>query len=302
MISRNMSDSTEMGRGRRQARLGAGVKRTLAIALAVSGAAGLISAVAFNLDASAAAVPVHSAQPTRSLRVALYGDSLSSQAHEFFVHAIRRAGITRVSTHTYGGTAICDWLSQMRSDAASLHPDAVVVQFSGNDLTACMRGTDGEQLQGAAYFDKYEADASQVLKIFAPDHTLVFFAGSPVSRSEQQTHNVGLLRLNAMYREISQFSAYGRYIDAGASVLLDGHWTRTLPCLPNEPCTGGRDANGTPINVVRAPDGGHFCPSGPHPVRGVTARCQVWSSGAWRFGNAMARPVIAELLDQPGAS
>jgi hypothetical protein len=207
--------------------------------------------------------------------------------------------MTKVITRTQGGTAICDWLAQMRSDATTMHPDAVVVQFSGNDLTRCMRGPDGKQLQGAAYFNRYESNASQVLKIFAPEHTLVFFAGSPISRSEQETDDAGLLQLNAIYTEIAQFSAYGRYIDAGASVLLGGHWTLTLPCLPKEPCTGGRDANGTPINVVRAPDGAHFCPGAPHAVGGVTPSCTVWSSGAWRFGMAMATPVITQLLDLP---
>jgi hypothetical protein len=277
------------------------VRRGLAVALAVSGAVGLfLFGFLFHAStASSAKLLSHRVDPAASRRVVLYGDSLSSQAQQFFVLALNRAGITKVITHTYGGTAICDWLAQMRSDATTLHPDAIVVQFSGNDLTPCMRGPDGQQLQGAAYFEKYEADASQVLKIFAPDHTLVFFAGSPISRREEQARNAGLLQLNGIYTEMAQFSANGRYIDAGASVLLNGHWTLTLPCLPNEPCTGGRDANGTPVNVVRAPDGAHFCPGAPHAVRGVTARCAVWSSGAWRFGNAMATPVAAELLDQP---
>jgi hypothetical protein len=280
------------------------VRRALVVALAVTGVVGL-TGIAFIFPAPAASsakLRGHPANPASVRRVALYGDSLSSQAQQFFVHALNQAGIIKVTTRTYGGTSICDWLAQMRSDATTLHPDAVVVQFSGNDLTPCMRGPDGKQLQGAAFFNKYESDASQVLKIFALEHTLVFFAGSPISRSEQETHNTGLLQLNAMYTEIGQFSAYGRYIDAGASVLLDGHWTLTLPCQPNEPCTGGRDANGIPINVVRAPDGGHFCPGAPHAVRGVTSPCTVWSSGAWRFGNAMATPVIRELLDQPYAS
>jgi len=79
-------------------------------------------------------------------------------------------------------------------------------------------------------------------------------------------------------------------------VLWGGRWAETLPCLPAEPCTGGRDANGTPVNVVRAPDGAHFCPGAPAAVRGVTAGCSVWPSGSWRFGNAMAAPVIEELV------
>jgi hypothetical protein len=262
-----------------------------------SSAVALAAGASFFWQASAAPmakpvdVALHAATSAGSRRVVLYGDSLSSQAQRFFIDALAQAGITEVTSRTYGGTAICDWLPQMRSDADRLRPDAVVVQFSGNDLTPCMRGPDGKQLQGATYYRTYEADTFQVLKIFGPHHTLVFFAGSPIDRQA----DAGSLLLNTIYEAVAQFNPYGRYVDAGASVLLDGHWTETLPCLPNEPCTGGRDANGTPVNVVRAPDGAHFCPGAPNAVHGVTTVCPVWSSGAWRFGNAMTKPVIAEL-------
>jgi hypothetical protein len=49
------------------------------------------------------------------------------------------------------------------------------------------------------------------------------------------------------------------------------------------------------VNVVRAPDGAHFCPGAPAAVRGVTVACPVWSSGAWRFGNSMAAAVVGDL-------
>ena len=51
-----------------------------------------------------------------------------------------------------------------------------------------------------------------------------------------------------------------RYVDAGAAVLDEGRWTETLSCLPSEPCVGGTDPLGRAVNVVRAPDGVHFCP------------------------------------------
>jgi hypothetical protein len=187
----------------------------------------------------------------------------------------------------------------MRGDAAHLHPDAVVVEFSGNNLTPCMHAPDGKALAGPAYYHKYRADAAEVLDIFSRDQTLVFFASSPINRNAQLLHHPGTLILNTIYSQLAQFGPDGRYIDAGASVLLDGHWTKTLPCLPGEPCTGGRDADGTPVNVMRAPDGAHFCPGAPPAVHGMTGQCPVWSSGAWRFGNAMATPVIQELLHQP---
>ena len=46
----------------------------------------------------------------------------------------------------------------------------------------------------------------------------------------------------------------------------------------------------------RAPDGAHFCPGAPDAVRGVTSGCPVWSSGAFRFGTAMATPVLQALV------
>ena len=45
---------------------------------------------------------------------------------------------------------------------------------------------------------------------------------------------------------------------------------------------------------MRAPDSVHFCPNGPEAVNGVTVPCTVWSSGAYRYGIAMAAPIIKE--------
>jgi hypothetical protein len=227
--------------------------------------------------------------------VVLYGDSLASESRAFFVAALAGAGMTKVTIRAFGGTAICDWLAQMRLDEAALHPNAVVVEFSGNALTPCMRNPDGTVLPGAPYFHKYGVDAATVLRIFTPGHPLVFFAGAPISRSAERSHDPTTDILHAIYAGQAKSTPYGRYIDAGASVLLRGHWTKTLPCLLTEPCTGGRDANGTPVNVVRAPDGAHFSPGAPPAVHGVTTGCRVWSSGAWRFGNAMAAPVIEDM-------
>jgi hypothetical protein len=158
-----------------------------------------------------------------------------------------------------------------------------------------MRAPDGSALTGATYFQKYANDAAAVLDIFTP-HTLVYFVGAPISRGAERAGDRSALTLHALYAALAQSHPYGRYTDAGAAVLAGGRWTATLPCLLTEPCTGGRDATGTPVNVVRAPDGVHFCPTDGPAVRGVTAACSVWASGSWRFGNAMAAPVIAELI------
>ncbi len=74
---------------------------------------------------------------------------------------------------------------------------------------------------------------------------------------------------------------------ASQSVMAYGSFTWTLPCLPDEPCTG---PSGT--NVVRAPDGVHFCPNGVSTQVDYFTECSVYSSGAFRFATAMLSPAL----------
>jgi hypothetical protein len=186
----------------------------------------------------------------------------------------------------------------MRADEAAIHPDAVVIEFSGNALTPCMKALDGSSLDTEAYFAKYLQDAEAVRAIF-PVTTTLYLAGAPITLRATQRHDPTIPRLSGIYAALAVTSPNTRYIDAGAAVLLNGAWTHTLPCLPGEPCTGGTNATGTPVNIVRAPDGTHFCPVAPPAVRGVVPTCQVYSSGAYRYGGAMAGPVVRDLLAAP---
>jgi hypothetical protein len=171
----------------------------------------------------------------------------------------------------------------------------VVVEFSGNALTPCMLDPDGEPLAGAAYLDRYRADAEAVVKIFSPLEARLYFAGAPSPAVVGGDDSFRGGRLDDAYRELA--AARGprvAFVDAGAAVLDRGRWTRSLPCLPEEPCGGSTDGS-PPVNVVRAPDGNHFCPVAKHAVSGVTGDCPVWSSGAYRYALAMAQPVLDAL-------
>jgi len=251
-----------------------------------------VSATEAGTRTTTASSPAPLANPV----VILYGDSLAFEAADSFVGAFAGKPGVQVLTRTDGGTAICDWFDAMRRDAATLAPGAVVLEFSGNALTPCMQGTDGKALSGEAYWEHYRADAQTAISIFAPARSRVYVAGSPISRVQEATGDFHGGLVNAMYEELaSEHADVAAYVDAGAAVLDHGDWTATLPCLPNEPCTGGTDLRNRGVNVVRAPDGGHFCPASEEAKRGVVAACPVWSSGAFRYGNAMAAPVLAAL-------
>jgi hypothetical protein len=272
--------------------------RFLSVATALACVAGCAALRA--TPASAARPPVRTAPPIQlvqsipsappsEMTVVLYGDSLAVEAEPFFVDRLHAGGVVDVRTRVFGGTAICDWFDAMRRDAAELHPAVVVIEFSGNALTPCMMGADGVSLgiDHNVLHTKYLADAQEILRIFG-GQTEVYFVGAPRSRTAEARNDPDINWFNSMYQAVAMAAPNAAYIDAGAAVLNNGRWSETLPCLPTEPCTG---PDGT--NVVRAPDGGHFCPGAAAAVRGVTVVCLAWSSGAYRFGGAMADGVLA---------
>ena len=113
----------------------------------------------------------------------------------------------------------------------------------------------------------------------------VYLVGLPYDESPGL--NVNVAALNQLYASLAAADTGVDYVDAGQAVMAYGTFTWTLPCLPGEPCTG---PSGT--DVVRAPDGVHFCPTATVTVVDYFAECSVYSSGAFRFAAAMLSPVL----------
>ena len=120
---------------------------------------------------------------------------------------------------------------------------------------------------------------------FARDGAEVYLVGLPYD--EAASLNLNIAALNQLYASLAAVNTGVDYVDAGQAVMAYGAFTWTLPCLPGEPCTG---PSGT--NVVRSPDGVHFCPSATVTVVDYFAECSVYSSGAFRFASAMLSPVL----------
>jgi len=219
--------------------------------------------------------------PAGPPRIALYGDSLGMEAGPDFSYIARAAGASTL-VRTYGGLAVCDWLPTMTADAPSWQPTAVVLEFSGDAFTPCMSGA---AIGTQQYYQKYAADVQAAIDVFRPYGTEVFIAGVPYDASAGENQNV--TDLDQVFASVAAANAGVTYVDAGQAVMADGAFTWSLPCLPSEPCMG---PSGT--NIVRAPDGVHFCPTGHTTIEGYLAVCNVYSSGAYRFAVAMLGPAL----------
>jgi hypothetical protein len=120
------------------------------------------------------------------LRVELWGDSISAQASSYFNYFVGVNGKAVGRTHAFGGAALCDWFADMRAETdpanpAAFHPQAVVIQFSGDAFTPCMKDANGRPLSGQAVINKYASDAAKVIAYFTSRHTPVYFVSTPIS-------------------------------------------------------------------------------------------------------------------------
>jgi hypothetical protein len=226
-------------------------------------------------------------RPHRSQRIALYGDSLVSEAGQDFAYLATLAGAA-VQVHAFPGVSPCDYFTSMATVARDWHPTVAVLLFSGDVFTACNNGV---QVGTAQYYTEYVDETRTAISIFRSVGATVVLIGQPADSTARLTENGSLL--NRLYRSLAKAATGVDYDDAGRAVMAKGRFTWTLPCISGQPCTGADGAN-----VVRSPDGVHFCPTGKTtPDRGFE-ECDVYSSGAFRLASAM----LTAALGAPMAS
>lgn len=221
-------------------------------------------------------------------RVSIWGDSLSLQAHEELREQGRAHGL-KVAVMAFFGLAPCDVAADLLRDLEK-PPDALVIAFSGNNLTPCMQGR-GKPLSGSEYYEAYRRDVDDLVAAAVARMVPVLVVGAPAFPT---SHNIpDRVELNSVLREVAAAHSGVRYVDSGAFVSPDG-FTRTLPCLPGETAALGCDDGRI---TVRADNGVHFdeprtvpCPSG-HDVCRYTA-------GGRRF----AKAILAGLAEVKGLS
>ncbi|HEY3725276.1 MAG TPA: hypothetical protein VGN59_18120 [Acidimicrobiia bacterium] len=244
-----------------------------------------------GIRAAAAAAPADRARASQSrpvvdarppTRVSLFGDSLAYQAQATFSAALAESGPVDLHAVTYPTTALCDFRSDIATDLVTRRPQVLVLEFSGNSFTPCMRDAAGRLLDigSGAWRDRYVEDLRAVLRLArVMDTTVVWATAPPVDHPTAPLDYPR--RLAAAVADLAATDGRLRVVDTGASVAAPGRrYARTLPCRADEPfCRDGRV-------VVRATDGLHFdC----HGTPDATMGCSGYSAGARRFGDALAR-------------
>lgn len=248
----------------------------------------LAAAMVASVAITAACTPA-----PKKLRIEVWGDSFSAQAAPYIGFYMDLSHKSTTKIHSFGGTALCDWFPDMRSEnnpqnPLGFHPQVVVIQFFGDSFTNCMHDANGRALSGQALVNKYAADAQQAITIFRQYKVPVYFVSTPLSIYQSQTYT-GLSPLGQMFSQLpARYPSYHlvRYIDAANPVELNGKFTYTLPCLPWETCTGTW-SNGTKTVRVRESDGFHFCPVDERTNADGSRSCPVAMPGASRFALAI---------------
>lgn len=230
--------------------------------------------------------PVHPREPSR---VSVWGDSLALQANEALRGQGRAHGL-KVAVMAFFGLAPCDVAEGLLRDIET-SPDALVIAFTGNNVTPCME-RQGHRLTGAEYYAAYRRDTDALVAAAVARKIPVVVVGAPAFPSSQNVPD--RVELNAVLREVAAAHPGARYVATAPFVSPNG-FTRTLPCLPEESAALGCDHGRI---AVRAPNGVHFDEPRmvPCPKNGLDA-CR-FTAGGNRFANA----VFAGLAEVKGLS
>ena len=183
----------------------------------------------------------------------------------------------QVVSQFLGGTAPCDWLTKNLQITTG---SVVVISFTGNSLSPCMSDNAGGYLAGQSVVDKYRADVTALIGEALSAHARFLLVGQPVHADVIPGNDV-VAGLNGVYSDLAKRTDVA-FVNAGAAVENpDSSFAQSLPCLPGEAECGPSGSN-----VIRNDDGIHFCPGSPPP-----GPCPAYSSGAFRFANAIAMAI-----------
>ena len=206
------------------------------------------AALTSRLSACSLPLPASRGSGSADQVVVIYGDSLTVES-EGAVKRLARGTSAKVVFRAFGGTAMCDWTAQAARDRVALHPQRVILAFTGN--TASCVAADYRALGTEGAVANYQRALTRMRSIYPTESMTVVLAPAMNELPTGWFPFNGNPALNAMYRRTA--SELHITVDPEAdNALTPRHvfaWMR--PLTP-----GGR-----PV-LVRLSDGVHLTPDG----------------------------------------
>jgi hypothetical protein len=270
--------------------------RRLAVVAVCAAALATGGVVASRWSDAASSVGNRSSLHSSGPLVAVFGDSLITQAKLDLAADLSKLDVVQ---HSDPGVAACHYLAVVRSFLRTHRPKVAVIEFWGNDNkdTSCVNRF---AMQSAGYDANYQRTISTMVREFVDAGTHVFLVGTIPDATEVATADTKWDRLNRIYAGIAASYHHDvvSFVNVQQVIELDGHFTWYLPCLPHEQsCDDAFPALRSllPVgdNVVRSIDGLHFCPdypTTPHHYYDIEF-CDTYSSGEFRYASFIAQAV-----------
>jgi hypothetical protein len=200
--------------------------------------------------------------PEHKLRLWIAGDSLVIVPGWAIVRAAGRGGaIEPVGNGPDGRVAtglerpdVFNWYSHIADELRKLKPNAVVVDFGGNDdhsyMTGLPKGVTIDGFGTASWRREYRRRVGGMMDEIARTGAFVVWIGLPIVRSPSETEDFD--KINAVVEsEARKRPGHVAFIDTYATFASDsGGFAQYL-----------EDSSGNQV-LVRAPDGVHFEPAG----------------------------------------
>jgi uncharacterized protein len=198
--------------------------------------------------------------PTHRLRLWIAGDSLVIVPGWAIVRAAGRA-IRPVGGGPDGRVAtglerpdVFNWFTHVADALRTLEPNAVVLDFGGNDdhgyMTGLPKGVEVDGFATPSWSAEYRRRVGGIMDTVTRAHAFLVWIGLPITRDEAQTQRFDTI--NAIVEsEARKREGHVAYVDTYATFASDsGGFAQYLP-----------NASGNEV-LVRSPDGVHFEPAG----------------------------------------
>ena len=210
--------------------------------------------------------------PSHQLRLWIAGDSLVISPGWA---TVRAAGKARAIDPVGGGPDgriatglerpdVFNWFTHVRDQVRKLKPNAIVLEFGGNDdhgyMTGLPKGVSIGDFGTASWKAEYRRRVAGLLDTAARGGAFVIWIGLPITRSPDQTARFDTI--NAIVEsEIRTRPGRAAFVDTYATFASDsGGFAQYLT-----------DSSGRQV-LVREPDGVHFTPSGGDTIARMVLR------------------------------